>query len=592
MLSKLDVAQNEALIESLRFRRLWRLGDNLSQWNPPEVLRNYFPGGWLPGCDKDGHPIRIEPMGKVDMPGIIKSCQYSELIKFHAAISEKAEKVHTFLYTYYRFGRSRLGFSVEAGIVKPFLHSSADKIIILKDDYREELRKYIPVENIPVCYGGSLVDADGDEHCRQWITYGNQVPQNYYISDDSAIISAMKSKHPPLNLILDEFKERINDLMLQDNYDNETCMKWLKCYDFDLIQAEEMFRRNVEFKQIWRLDDSILHWIPPLVLQKYFPGGWLPGVDRDGHPVRLEPLGNIDFRGIMHSCTFSDLLRFHVKVAEENINKCKKLSSKAGRSIEGYTLIVDLKGLNRSFLWGPGITVFNEMLSLIANNYPSSLKVIYLIRSPPIFPVIYNLCKSFLGRDTAKVKLLGSDYKETLLKVINPNTLPKYYGGNLKDSDSDEKCSEWICYGGEVPHSYYINQNASLQDDLNWQNVVISAGLSFKAEYPVDVKGSIFRWKFRCKKHDIGFGVYFKKNLKINTLQNMKNLIPVERHSCRVIPERGSLYCEDVGIYALVFDNSYSYFNWKDVSYQIEIIEPRVTEDNDSKLTSDSYTLG
>lgn len=40
----------------------------VNEWQPPEVLTKYFPGG-LFGYDKDGCPIWIEPIGLADVQG-------------------------------------------------------------------------------------------------------------------------------------------------------------------------------------------------------------------------------------------------------------------------------------------------------------------------------------------------------------------------------------------------------------------------------------------------------------------------------------------------------------------------------------------
>ena len=40
----------------------------IPSWNPPEVLRKYFPGGFT-GFDEDGCPVWIIPFGHADMKG-------------------------------------------------------------------------------------------------------------------------------------------------------------------------------------------------------------------------------------------------------------------------------------------------------------------------------------------------------------------------------------------------------------------------------------------------------------------------------------------------------------------------------------------
>ena len=39
-------------------------------WNPPDVLRKYYPGGFA-GFDNEGCPVWIIPFGHADMKGLI-----------------------------------------------------------------------------------------------------------------------------------------------------------------------------------------------------------------------------------------------------------------------------------------------------------------------------------------------------------------------------------------------------------------------------------------------------------------------------------------------------------------------------------------
>ena len=98
---------------------------------------------------------------------------------------------------------------------------------------------------------------------------------------------------------------------------------------------------------------------------------------------------------------------------------------------------------------------------------------LYVINAPSIFPALWNAVKGWIDPVTArKIHILGDDYKETLLSIIDENVLPEEYGGKCK------------CASGCVPH---ISQ-AEFDKELNkvtvskdcFEQIKIKAGDTFK----------------------------------------------------------------------------------------------------------------
>ena len=53
-----------------------------------------------------------------------------------------------------------------------------------------------------------------------------------------------------------------------------------------------------------------------------------------------------------------------------------------------------------------------------------------VINAPSTFTVIWNVVKPWLSKETAsKVDILGSDYKDVLLDLVDPENLPSSLGG-------------------------------------------------------------------------------------------------------------------------------------------------------------------
>ncbi|KFQ34504.1 SEC14-like 2, partial [Merops nubicus] len=247
-----------------------------------------------------------------------------------------------------------------------------------------------------------------------------------------------------------------------------------------------------------------------------------------------------------------------------------------GKKIEMVLMVYDCEGLGLKHLWKPAVDVYSELLTMFEENYPETLKHLFIVKAPRIFPVAYNLVKHLLSEDTRKkVEVLGSNWKEVLQKYIDPDQIPVEYGGTLTDPNGDPKCQSKINYGGDVPKRYYVRDQLAQQYE---HTVVVNRGSSHQVEYEILFPGCVLRWQFRSEGADVGFGVYLKT--KVGERQragDMTEVCPNQRYNSHMVPEDGSLTCSTPGIYVLRFDNTYSYLHSKKVSYSVEVLLPDAT---------------
>ena len=66
-------------------------------------------------------------------------------------------------------------------------------------------------------------------------------------------------------------------------------------YQDQVQEAEAMYRRTIAWRK-QKCVDLIMSWNPPIVLRKYYPGGFA-GFDVDGCPVWIIPFGHADMKG-------------------------------------------------------------------------------------------------------------------------------------------------------------------------------------------------------------------------------------------------------------------------------------------------------
>uniref|UniRef100_A0A8D2KTE4 Uncharacterized protein n=1 Tax=Varanus komodoensis TaxID=61221 RepID=A0A8D2KTE4_VARKO len=368
------------------------------------------------------------------------------------------------------------------------------------------------------------------------------------------------------------FRENIQDILpgLPDQ-DDYFLLKWLRARCFDLQKSEAMIRKHVQFRKLMDAE-HVQEWQAPEVIQKYMAGGTC-GFDLDGSPIWYEMIGHLDAKGLLFSATKQDFIKRKFQDCERTRGTCSEQTQKLGRKIETVTIICDAEGLGLKHLWKPGIDMYGELISLLEDNYPESLKRIFIIKAPRLFPVAFNLVKHLLSEDTRKkMVVLGANWKEILHNHIDPSEIPVHYGGTRTDPDGDPKCQSMLCYGGDVPRKYFVCDQVKQQYE---HSVAVNRGSSQQLEYEILSPGCVLRWQFVSEGADIGFGIYLKTKAGLRQhAGEMTEVCPTRRCNAHLVPEDGSLTCTDAGTYVLRFDNTYSYIHSKKVNYTVEILLP------------------
>ncbi|XP_044304872.1 SEC14-like protein 2 isoform X2 [Varanus komodoensis] len=332
-----------------------------------------------------------------------------------------------------------------------------------------------------------------------------------------------------------------------------------------------MIRKHVQFRKLMDAE-HVQEWQAPEVIQKYMAGGTC-GFDLDGSPIWYEMIGHLDAKGLLFSATKQDFIKRKFQDCERTRGTCSEQTQKLGRKIETVTIICDAEGLGLKHLWKPGIDMYGELISLLEDNYPESLKRIFIIKAPRLFPVAFNLVKHLLSEDTRKkMVVLGANWKEILHNHIDPSEIPVHYGGTRTDPDGDPKCQSMLCYGGDVPRKYFVCDQVKQQYE---HSVAVNRGSSQQLEYEILSPGCVLRWQFVSEGADIGFGIYLKTKAGLRQhAGEMTEVCPTRRCNAHLVPEDGSLTCTDAGTYVLRFDNTYSYIHSKKVNYTVEILLP------------------
>ncbi|XP_053502162.1 SEC14-like protein 2 isoform X1 [Ictalurus furcatus] len=378
---------------------------------------------------------------------------------------------------------------------------------------------------------------------------------------------------------LEQFCERIEDVYAQlPNQSDHYMLRWLRARSFNVLKAEAMLRKHLEFRKRLQVDSILEDWKPPEVIELYVSGG-MCGYDREGSPVWYDIIGPLDPKGLLMSASKQDYIKTKIRDCELLRRECLRQSERLGKTVESITLIYDCEDLGLKHIWKPAVEAYGEILTMFEENYPEGLKRILLIKAPKIFPIAYNLIKPFLCEETRrKIVIIGSNWKEVLQKYVAPDQLPVVYGGTLTDPNGNPYCKTMIKYGGVVPKSYYIKYSVDVQYE---KCITISRGSDHQLEYEVLVPNCLLRWQFASDGSDIGFGIYMKTKAGVKQkITEMQEVLPTTRYNAHLVPEDGSYTCEEPGIYVPRFDNTYSILQSKKISFTMDVVLPEIPTQN------------
>jgi hypothetical protein len=216
---------------------------------------------------------------------------------------------------------------------------------------------------------------------------------------------------------------------------------------------------------------------------------------------------------------------------------------------------MDLTGLNPSHKRGMDFLKF--ITELDQRVYPESMGMLFVVNAPWFFSALWAIARLWLDdRTRNKIHILGSNYKEVLLRHIPAENLPVEFGGT----------DPFV-----VPHAdpNVVGHLKIESFDPPLQELPIAAGEKKSVKLPVRRSGANVSWFFRTASKDIRFAASFKP---AHPDAAEMVLVHPQRFDADQARVEGSYECKQEGEVHFVWDNSYSYFTGKVVRFHIEAL--------------------
>ncbi|KAH6796219.1 hypothetical protein C2S51_037205 [Perilla frutescens var. frutescens] len=233
---------------------------------------------------------------------------------------------------------------------------------------------------------------------------------------------------------VDAFRQAlVMDNLLPARFDDYHIMlRFLKARKFNINKAKIMWANMLEWRKSFGTDTVMedFNFKELKEVQLYYPHGY-HGVDKDGRPVYIERLGMIDVDMLLQVTNVDRFVKYQVQEFEKSIAiRFPACSVAANKHIDSSTTILDVQGLGLMSLTGPVIEFIKVVQKVDNDNYPETLRRMFIINAGPGFRMIWNVVKPLLDPETtSKIQVLGSNYQSKLLEVIDESELPDFLGG-------------------------------------------------------------------------------------------------------------------------------------------------------------------
>ena len=161
-----------------------------------------------------------------------------------------------------------------------------------------------------------------------------------------------------------------------------------------------------------------------------------------GRPIYIELMSKVNLTDLFKITTEDRMMKYYIKGYERLMkDRFPSCSRTKGVLIEQSLTILDMGGVGLGMVVGKTKEFIKIASDIGQNYYPEMLGTMFLVNTSFLFGAVWSLVKGFIDEKTRnKVKVEKSDYAKKLLELVEPESLPTFFGGKCTCSHIEGGC--------------------------------------------------------------------------------------------------------------------------------------------------------